>query len=95
MQKVRAINFPVYTHDSGTISNSAVAISSITGRQGAFITIEDAAVRYRMDGTAPTSTTGHILFANQSLLVTDPTSLGNLKLIRKDGTDATYQASLF
>ena len=95
MLKTRMVNFPVYTHVSGTIGATAGTISSITGRQGAFITIETAGVRYRLDGTAATTTVGHPLEAGQSLEITDPTSLGNLNMIRKDGVDATYQASVY
>ena len=95
MLKTRPINFPVYKHVSGTVGATAGTVTSITGRQGAFITIEGAGIRYRLDGTAATTTVGHPLTAGQSLLLTDPTSLGNLSMIRKDGVDATYQASLY
>ena len=95
MLKIRSISTPAYTSVSGTIGSTAAHIDSITGRQGAFITIEDAPVRYWYDGATPTQYTGHLLLPGQSLEINHPTCLANLLLVSADGSTAKYMASLY
>jgi hypothetical protein len=58
----------------------------------ALVTCEGAAVRFRLDGTAPTATVGHVLEAGD-VLELESGELGKFQAIRRDGTDATLQVS--
>ena len=81
--------------ESITVSTSAVVL--VIGAQGgntqAFITVEDAAVRFRLDGVAPTSTVGHLLLEGDTLVLNDGATLSKVRFVRRDGLDATLQVS--
>ena len=71
MTEYSAINY-----EAVTVSTTAVSITStITGggatRRGqrALVSIETDAIRFRYDGTAPTSTEGHAASAGDRLIV--------------------------
>lgn len=76
------------------IDLTAGAVSGLTtpaGIAGPFIIAIEAqggALRYRDDGTNPTTTIGFRV-ANGGVLVIQPSDASTIKLIR-DGTDATY-----
>ena len=79
-----------------TISTAAVAITAGIIDQhhdDALITVETAAVRFRIDGTAPTATVGHILNPGDTLGLRGMGEMSKFQAIRKDGTDATLQVS--
>ncbi len=79
-----------------TISSSAVSITAGIIDQhhdDALITVETAAVRFRIDGTAPTATVGHILEPGDVLELRGVGELGKFQAIRRDGADATLQVS--
>lgn len=61
----------------------------------AFVTVESNPIRYRLDGTAPTSSEGHLLNANDTLVVQGYTNIKNLKMIRQGGSDATVRVTYF
>ena len=85
-----AINF-----ETLTVSTTAVAITAtIIDQQhdNALITCEAASVRFRLDGTAPTATVGHVLDPGD-ILELRGCELGKFQAIRRDGTDATLQVS--
>ncbi len=79
-----------------TISSTAVAITAGNIDQhhdDALITVETAAVRFRIDGTAPTATVGHILEVGAVLELRGMGEIGKFQAIRRDGSDATLQVS--
>jgi hypothetical protein len=82
-------------HEAITVSSTAVTptAATVAQRNKALITVEDAAVRFRFDGTAPTSTTGHELEDGDVLILDSANQIGNVQFIRRDGTDATLRAS--
>jgi len=49
-----------------TVSTSAVTLTIPAGANSCVITVENATVRYRSDGTAPTSTVGAAFYQNAS-----------------------------
>ena len=78
------------------VSNSAVGLTASTFQpssaeraEHAFITCEGE-VRYRYDGTNPTSTVGHILQDGAFLIVKGEHQLNNIKFIRVSA-DSTLQ----
>jgi hypothetical protein len=86
-----AIDFESLTISTGAVSISAGIIDQHP--DDALITVEAAAVRFRVDGTAPTATVGHILEVGDVLELRGMGELGNFQAIRKDGADATLRVS--
>lgn len=78
-----------------TVSSTAIGLTagSINGKSIAFLTLETAQIRYRLDGTNPTASVGHILDAGDNLSLDGVGTLANLKMIRVGGSDGTIQAS--
>ena len=77
------------------VSNSAVGLTIPLNANRALIVVEDAAVRFRDDGTVPTATVGVQIFQNQSFEITDADSLKAIKFIRKTGTSAELNISYY
>lgn len=61
----------------------------------AVVTIETNPIRYRVDGTAPTSSEGHLLNAGDVLTVQGFQNITNLKMIRQGSADATVRITYF
>lgn len=53
----------------------------------AYITVEDAPIRYRIDGGEPTATEGHLLNPGDKLSINSHSDLNNFKAIRTTGTN--------
>ena len=64
-----------------------------TRAKRAFVTAETAQSRYTYDGTAPTTTLGHLLEAGQSLTVEGYDNIAAFRAIRTGDTSASYQVS--
>ena len=100
----------VNTIDYGTltVSTSSVGMADASPAmpakaKGAVITLEDAQIRWRDDGTAPTATEGHILNASDVLTFDSWTAPGNnykqvlnaIRFIRAGGTDGKLKISWY
>lgn len=79
-----------------TVSTTAIGFTTATyspGTKGtallATVIVETAGVRYRKDGTAPTSSVGMPLAAGDVLYVWGSVDIKNIKFIRTSGSDAT------
>ena len=59
--------------------------STSGGALAAFITLEDASMRYRYDGGAPTSTLGHKLLDGGVLVLNGQNQMQNFKFIQTGG----------
>jgi len=59
----------------------------------AVMTLETAQIRYNYDGTAPTSATGHILNANDVLVLVGGDAIQNFRRIRTGGTSGVLQVT--
>jgi len=90
-----------FDHETITVSSSAVGLTQskfsnyLSSKLRAFITCEGAQIRFWLDGTAPTSTDGHLLEAGQNLTIDSPDALTKFKAIRTGTTDATLRVSYF
>lgn len=87
-----------YDYETITVADSAIGLTAsklITTRKpvSVFITVEGARVRYRYDGSNPSSTVGHILDPMDSLVVEGLHNLKNIKFIRTGATSGTLQVS--
>lgn len=88
-----------------TVSSTAVDLSDASPAYNAghtvtgfFATVEDANVRWRADGTAPTTTEGHVLYEGQTLEFVGRNYtdiVENIQFIRDDSTDAKLKITYF
>jgi hypothetical protein len=60
----------------------------------ALITVEDNSIRFRLDGTAPTTALGHLVVSGSALELQSITQIRNLKMIAA-AADATIQVTYF
>ena len=86
-----AIDFETLTISTAAVSITAGIIDQ--HHDDALITVETAAVRFRIDGTAPTATVGHILGVGDVLRLRGMGEIGKFQAIRRDASDATLQVS--
>ena len=101
---LRPMNYESITIDS-TAGGVALSASEykvyVTGYQNsehaveAVITAETAESRWTVDGTAPTTTVGHVLSAGGSLTVQGEAAIAAFRAIRTGGSSATYHVTYF
>lgn len=90
--------FIPYDFETITVAGTAIGftsskINSTPKPKKVFITTESAQLRYRFDGTDPTSSVGHLLVPTQSLTLEGFSQINNFKAIRTGATSATIQVS--
>ena len=80
-----------------TVSTSVVSLTIPAGANACVITAETASVRYRSDGTDPTSTTGAIFFQNASAAFKGLALMKALEFIRIStaSSDATLHINYY
>lgn len=83
-----------------TVGNSAVGFNSAIVQQAAgnaavvVVTIEDDSIRYWVDGSTPTTSSGHLGLADSAFTICGLNSIKNFLAIRVT-TDAEIKASFF
>lgn len=90
-------------HEALTVSTTSVPITATVYQPTAggndatrcIVVAETAAIRYRTDGTAPTSSVGLPLAADARIPLYGDQAIANFRAIRSGGTDATLQISCF
>jgi len=88
-----------FAYESITVSNTAVgftpSVYNPTGHkaQVAFVTCEDASIRFRIDGTAPTASEGHLLNSGDSTTIEGYENIKNFKAIRTGASNATLRVT--
>lgn len=85
----------ILDYESVTVSTTALGITAtIVDQQHNFalITCETAAVRFRLDGTVPTSSEGHVLEPGDVLQL-EGSELAAFRAIRRDSTDGVLKVS--
>lgn len=88
-------------YEAITVSTDPIGITESLMKKGsnpcvaAFITVEDANIRFRIDGgTAPSTTEGHKLANGQNLTLSSNSDIRNFLAIRDDDVDATLRVTL-
>ena len=89
-----------FSYEAITVATVAIGFTasklvpdSATPPGQAFVTVETASCRFRMDGSDPTSTEGHLLQVGDSINVTGTQNLYNFRAIRDTATSATLRVS--
>jgi hypothetical protein len=84
-------------YESVTVSSTAIGMTVTAGNgfipQVAEITVENAALRYRTDGTDPTATEGHEVADGGKIVLLNQGEVKLFRAIRRDGADATIRCS--
>jgi hypothetical protein len=91
-----AYDFETITVSSVAIgfTSSKVSSTGVPSAKAAIITIETNPLRYRYDGTAPTTTVGHLRAATDTpLVVWGINNIRNFKMIRQGGADASVSVT--
>ena len=83
------------TFESVTVTGTAggLTTATIAGQRNALITVETAQIRFRVDGTVPTASVGHILNVGDVLELDSTEALVGFSSIRTGGTSATIRCS--
>ncbi len=78
-----------------TVSSNVVPlnISKVNGENHCYITVETAAVRFRVDGPVPTATNGHLTNPGQIIVLESPREILNFRAIRATSVDATLMVT--
>ena len=59
----------------------------------AFVTVESNTLRFRYDGTAPTTTDGHLVTAGGHFIIKGQDDIKKLRMIRTTGASAVVQVT--
>ena len=80
-----------------TIDSTAggIALTRPAGTQRASVQVFTAPIRYWMDGTAPTATTGHRADTYDIIELETPEEVLNFRGIREVGTSATVEITYY
>jgi len=89
-----------YDFETITVSSSAKTLTasklSPSGEPppaAALLSLETAAIRYRLDGVAPTSSVGHLLASGDVLLLESITALRGLRAIADTETEGVLSVT--
>lgn len=88
--RVKVLDWTPYDYENITITTSNVFQLTETLRNAAgaiFLTVQDNAISYRIDGGNPTAVLGHHILssANQSLWLNNISAIKNLRMIAVGG----------
>jgi hypothetical protein len=95
------VSFEQITVAASAVGLSAATLGGYVTDQGTpqrarfVLTVETAAVRYRTDGTPPTSSVGMLLNPGDVLTIDTPDEARALKLIRTTATSATVDVEAY
>ena len=82
-----------------TVTDSAIGLTELTYNAGgsshkrAFITVDVGQLRYRYDGSDPTSSVGHIASFGDSIIIEGAVNIKNFKAIRAGDQSATLSVT--
>ena|SRR3990167_4279070 len=91
--KLIPYDFETITVADTAIGLTASKLASTPRPKKVVITIETAQIRYRMDGTDPSATVGHLANPLDSIVLEGYSQLNGTKFIRKGSTSATISVS--
>ena len=91
--------YVAFAHEALTVSNAVKTLTAATYivgerySQAAFITLEDADIRYTYDGTTPSATVGHLLTQGSALTLMGHHDISNFKAYRAGSVDGTIHVT--
>ena len=89
-----------YDTEAVTVTDTAGGLTKskyLTAPPGvaAVLTVETAPLRYLVDGTTPTASTGHVANPTSAILLRNPSELDNFSAIRTGSTSATLRVTYY
>ena len=94
-----------FAHETLTVSNSAVSLTSSTyaptptasgtGAVMAMFTVENDSLRFWTDGGTPTSSQGFLAVVGSAIYLCSPNEIRGFKAIRSASTDVPIQVEYF
>ena len=95
--KYNPVDFETLTIDNTVggipLTASKVVPTNTPKRKKVLITVESAPIRYRIDGTAPTATTGHLLLPMSSLILEGYLQMSQFLATRQGATSGTIMVT--
>jgi hypothetical protein len=85
-------NYEAITVD-GTAGGKALTTATVRVNTKAFITLENAQIRFTIDGTAPTITVGHLFNPGDILKLDSAADLASFRAIRTGATSGIIQCT--
>ena len=92
-----------FAYESITVAASAIGFTLATYKttstnaktfaKRAFCTLESGQIRWRIDGSDPTSTVGHLLEIGQSLEIEETGNIDNFRAIATGGTNGALKVT--
>lgn len=88
-----------FGYESLPVSDTVKALTpskyktSVHSATRAYITVEGASIRYRYDGTNPTSSEGHLVNPGEDIEILGYDNIANFKAIRTGSADATLRVT--
>lgn len=83
-----------FAYEDLTVSTTSVGFTAATygSANYAFVLVEGAPVRFRMDAGTPTSTSGTLLNVGDRIELQGTEEIARVRFISKDGASATLRA---
>jgi hypothetical protein len=83
------------TFESVSVTGTAGGFTAATyaGKNHAVITVEVAPIRYRVDGTDPTASVGHLVAVGGVIVLESGSDVSNFAAIRSTGSSATLMVT--
>ena len=96
--KQTIIGLAPFAYEAITVADAVVGLTAATYTQTgyavqAFITLESAQIRWRIDGTDPTSSEGHLLEIGQNLTLNDSQAVKNFRAIRTGSSSGVMKVT--
>lgn len=84
-----------FSFETVTVADTAISLTAGTYTTAirAVISVETATLRYRVDGTAPTASVGHIANDGDVIILESSIAISNFQAIRTTGTSASISAT--
>lgn len=97
MTQVEPFAFETVTVSTTAIGFTAATYAPSVTRKASYaiISVEAQPIRYRVDGSNPTSAVGHPAVANDQLEVCGISAVTNFRAIRSGGTDSSLSVTFY
>lgn len=91
------VGIVAFAFETVTVAATAIGLTSGTYKDAirAMITLEDAQIRMRFDGTDPTAAIGHVANANDIIHLEGTRQLVNFNAIRTGATSGVLRVTYF
>lgn len=77
----------------GGIGFTSALLLGFPQPKGAVLTLETAAIRWRIDGGSPSGTVGHLMSVGDSIVIHGPNNMPNFKAFRDTAVDGVLRVT--